>query len=140
MGKPAPEIRGEDLDGVQFKLSDYRGKVVVLAFWTEKSTSLVRATSLAERLKDKRSVLIGVNCDEDKLAVRKRLADLNITWRSFWDEDGTIAEDWRVDRVPTVYVLDHNGVLRYEVNTNLELNGAIARLLAELERYERGGK
>jgi hypothetical protein len=29
----APDIEGEDLDGVKFKLSDYRGKVVVLDFW-----------------------------------------------------------------------------------------------------------
>jgi hypothetical protein len=33
IGKPAPEIEAEDLDGVTFKLSDYRGKVVVLDFW-----------------------------------------------------------------------------------------------------------
>ena len=33
IGKVAPEIDGADLDGVQFKLSDYRGKVVVLDFW-----------------------------------------------------------------------------------------------------------
>jgi len=33
VGMPAPEIEGEDLDGVPFKLSDYRGKVVVLDFW-----------------------------------------------------------------------------------------------------------
>jgi hypothetical protein len=33
VGKVAPEIEGEDLDGVKFKLSDYRGKVVVLDFW-----------------------------------------------------------------------------------------------------------
>ena len=32
-GLIAPEISGEDLDGVQFKLSDYRGKVVLLDFW-----------------------------------------------------------------------------------------------------------
>jgi len=32
-GKPAPEIDGEDIDGVKFKLSDYRGKVVLLDFW-----------------------------------------------------------------------------------------------------------
>ena len=32
-GTLAPEIEGEDLDGVPFKLSDYRGKVVVLDFW-----------------------------------------------------------------------------------------------------------
>ena len=33
IGMIAPDIEGEDLDGVAFKLSDYRGKVVVLDFW-----------------------------------------------------------------------------------------------------------
>jgi cytochrome oxidase Cu insertion factor (SCO1/SenC/PrrC family) len=33
VGRVAPEIEGEDIDGVQFKLSDYRGKVVLLDFW-----------------------------------------------------------------------------------------------------------
>jgi AhpC/TSA family len=33
IGKVGPDIEGEDLDGVEFKLSDYRGKVVVLDFW-----------------------------------------------------------------------------------------------------------
>jgi cytochrome oxidase Cu insertion factor (SCO1/SenC/PrrC family) len=33
IGKPAPEIEGRDTNGKAFKLSDYRGKVVVLDFW-----------------------------------------------------------------------------------------------------------
>jgi hypothetical protein len=33
IGKTAPDIEGEDIDGVEFKLSDYRGKVVVVDFW-----------------------------------------------------------------------------------------------------------
>ena len=33
IGKVAPEIEGDDINGVKFKLSDYRGKVVVLDFW-----------------------------------------------------------------------------------------------------------
>jgi hypothetical protein len=33
VGKPAPEIEAEDIDGQRFKLSDYRGKVVLLDFW-----------------------------------------------------------------------------------------------------------
>jgi hypothetical protein len=33
VGKVAPEITGEDIDGNDFKLSDYRGKVVLLDFW-----------------------------------------------------------------------------------------------------------
>jgi hypothetical protein len=33
VGKPAPEVQGEDQDGKKFKLSEYRGKVVLLDFW-----------------------------------------------------------------------------------------------------------
>jgi len=33
VGKPAPDINGPDLDGKEFKLSDYRGKVILLDFW-----------------------------------------------------------------------------------------------------------
>jgi hypothetical protein len=33
IGQVAPEIEGEDIDGTKFKLSDYRGKVVVIDFW-----------------------------------------------------------------------------------------------------------
>jgi hypothetical protein len=33
VGNRAPEIEGEDIQGAKFKLSDYRGKVVMLDFW-----------------------------------------------------------------------------------------------------------
>jgi len=35
VGKMVPDIEGQDQDGVRFKLSDYRGKVVLLDFWSE---------------------------------------------------------------------------------------------------------
>ena len=35
IGKVAPEISGKDQDGKSFKLTDYRGKVVLLYFWSE---------------------------------------------------------------------------------------------------------
>ena len=35
IGKAVPDIVGKDFDGVEFKLSDYRGKVVLLYFWSE---------------------------------------------------------------------------------------------------------
>ena len=40
VGKVAPDIEGEDQDGVRFKLSDYRGKVVLLDFWSRILTDL----------------------------------------------------------------------------------------------------
>jgi cytochrome oxidase Cu insertion factor (SCO1/SenC/PrrC family) len=33
VGRVAPDIEGEDVDGERFRLSDYRGKVVLLDFW-----------------------------------------------------------------------------------------------------------
>jgi hypothetical protein len=33
VGQPAPDTEGQDLDGTHFRLSDYRGKVVLLDFW-----------------------------------------------------------------------------------------------------------
>ena len=33
IGKTAPEVSGEDIDGKSMKLTEYRGKVVVLDFW-----------------------------------------------------------------------------------------------------------
>jgi hypothetical protein len=33
IGKEAPEVEGEDIDGKKFKLTDYRGKVVLIDFW-----------------------------------------------------------------------------------------------------------
>mgnify|MGYP000946539914 CR=1 FL=1 len=33
LGQPAPDIAGEDMEGKGFRLSDYRGKVVLLSFW-----------------------------------------------------------------------------------------------------------
>ena len=35
IGKPSPDVEGPDQDGTNFKLSDYRGKVVLLYFWNE---------------------------------------------------------------------------------------------------------
>jgi hypothetical protein len=35
VGKAAPEVAGEDQDGKKFKLSDYKGKVVMLDFWSQ---------------------------------------------------------------------------------------------------------
>jgi len=36
VGRQAPDIEGKDQDGKRFKLSDYRGKVVLLYFWNDR--------------------------------------------------------------------------------------------------------
>ena len=75
-GKPAPEIDGVGFDGKPLKLSDYRGKVVVLVFWGTWCGPCMREVpherELAERLKDKPFAVLGVNCDDDEQAAAER--------------------------------------------------------------------
>ena len=89
--------------------------------------------SLVERLKDEPFALIGVNSDPDREALKEVLAKENITWRSFWDEDtrGEIATAWNVSGWPTIYVLDHGGVIRFKNVRGDALDEAIDTLMAE---------
>ena len=72
--------------------------------------------SLVKEMKDRPFALIGVNSDADKEKLRPRMKEENITWRSFWNglegTSGPISAEWNVTGWPTLYVIDHNGVIR----------------------------
>ena len=91
--------------------------------------------ALVERLKDKPFALIGINSDGDAAAVRKLLAEQGITWRNAIDvsTEGPWARAWTVSGWPTIYVLDHKGVIRFRDVRDEELETAVNALLAELE-------
>ena len=92
--------------------------------------------SLVKRLKDKPFALIGVNSDRNKKTLAKRLAEENITWRSFWNgpggTDGPISNRWNVRGWPTIYILDHKGVIRYKNKRGKAMDQAIETLLEEM--------
>ena len=72
--------------------------------------------SLVARLADKPFALIGVNSDPLE-TVKVAREDENISWRSFWDggsTGGPIASAWNVTGWPTIYVIDHEGVIRFK--------------------------
>jgi thiol-disulfide isomerase/thioredoxin len=141
VGKTAPDIIGEDPDGVKFKLSDYRGKVVMLSFWGTwcgPCMALVpQEREIVERLKDKPFVLIGVNSDADKTKLKDIVAKEKITWRSFWCGDkgtnGEIPTAWNVRGWPTIYIIDHNGVIRANHGTDKSMESVIDRLISEAD-------
>ena len=97
--------------------------------------------SLVEKLKDKPFVLLGVNSDKKKETAKKLSEAGTVTWRSFWNgEEGTggpISEEWSIQGWPTVYLIDHKGVIRYKnpqaKGEEKALDEAIEKLLKEAE-------
>ncbi len=120
MGRIAPEIQGKDVEGGAFKLSDYRGKVVVLTFsgnWCGPCVGMYPdERELVKRLKDKPFALLSVNTDSDRETLRKSIKDGEITWRCWWDGsmEGPICKEWNVSSFPSVYVLDGTGTIRFK--------------------------
>src|SRR5262245_12430105 len=97
--------------------------------------------SLVKRLADKPFVILGVNSDDDREALKKTVEKEQLTWRSFWDggsHQGPIATAYNVQAWPTIYVLDAKGVIRYtSVGADEKnLDEAIESLLKEPEPGE----
>jgi hypothetical protein len=70
--------------------------------------------SLVKKMEGRPFVLLGVNSDADRETVKKAVAQEKLPWRSFWDggsTDGPIARRWNVSGWPTLYVIDHRGVI-----------------------------
>ena len=90
--------------------------------------------SLVKRLEGKPFALLGINSDR-KDRLRQAMKKENITWRSWWDggsTGGPIAKAWNIKGWPTIYVLDHKGVIRYRDVREEELDKAVDALLKEL--------
>lgn len=91
--------------------------------------------SLVERLKDKPFTLLGINSDSTRDALKGAMKTERITWRSWWDggsTNGPIAKQWNVSGWPTIYVLDHQGAIRYKGVRGESMDKAVDTLLAEL--------
>lgn len=132
LGKTAPEIEGVDLEGQPMKLSDYRGKVVVLAFWWPSLSDLRDLQGLADRLAGKSAALVGIYGDNDLAKGKAQVEEAKVTWSSFWDKrDGPIAKDWNVQGWPNVWILDRQGVIRHRGLRGREVVDAVEKLLGE---------
>lgn len=136
IGCTAQDIVGQDQDAQEFKLSDFRGKVVVLDFWADWCPHCVAMYPLERILVEKHAkrpfALLGINADKaDRF--RQVIDSKQVTWRNWCDgPGGPISEAWHVSSYPTLYVLDHNGVIRYRDVRGAELEAAVEKLLAEL--------
>jgi peroxiredoxin len=122
LGATAPDIVGTDLDGRALRLSDYRGKVVVVTFSGE-WCGICRSEYpyhrfLLELYRDWPFALLSVESGADRDVARRAKIDRGLLYRSWWDgaprrdAPGTIAAAWGVSGWPTTYVLDEKGAIR----------------------------
>jgi AhpC/TSA family len=124
VGKVAPEIEDRDGDGKSFKLSDYRGKVVLLQFWTDPEM-FHQEHELTNRLAGKPFAVLGAY---------NRAPDKNlVTWR-YWLNGNEIGKRWNVMSMGDVFLLDAQGVIRYRNVEGPELDKAIDTLLTEVDK------
>jgi peroxiredoxin len=114
-GDPAPELVLESLDGSTVRLSDYRGRPVLINFWAswcapcrEEMPELqkVFAAQQADGL-----VILAVNTTfQDRVEdVRRMRTELGLTFPILLDRDGKAAAAYRASAWPTSVFVDRQG-------------------------------
>ena len=140
IGKTAPEIDGVDLAGRPMRLSDSRGKVVVLTF-TGEWCGICRSEYPYQRLllelyANWPFALLSVESGADAKAALSAKKEHGLLFPSWWDGaphraagDGSIASAWGVTGWPTTYVIDGDGVIRFVDPRKEDLLKAVRQLL-----------
>jgi peroxiredoxin len=136
VGQTAPEIEGDDIEGKRFKLSDFRGKVVLLVFsgeWCRPCVEMYpKERALLERYARRPFAVVGVNTDETPEPLKRSIKAGRVMWRCWYDggTQGPIATRWGVSGYPAVYVIDRAGVIRSKDVQAGALEEAVEGLMA----------
>lgn len=114
LGHPAPAIDGTDPEELPLSLAQFKGRVVVLRFWSAKDSDAEEHRELAVRLSSESVAVVGVcvarNIERARALVRKH----QLTTPLFVDtEDGPISKTYHVESWPNVWVLDRNATIRF---------------------------
>ena len=128
-GRVAPDLSGMDSAGRLLKLSDFKGKVILLMFWNSTMPDAERVVEITrdmeKKLSGKSLVILGVN--HDTLENLRLMESVNsVTWRNFSDPTQQLARQYRVGTWPLVYVLDGERKIHYAGT-----QGSFAELTAE---------
>ncbi len=115
---PAPDFSLLDMDGAVYRLSDYRGRVVIVNFWAtwcppcrEEMPSMQRAW---EQLQAEGIVMLGINVGEDEDTIFQFTADYPVDFPLPMDRDSAVTGLWPVRGLPTTFVVDPAGRLVYQ--------------------------
>jgi hypothetical protein len=99
--------------------------------------------SLVKNLDGRPFSIVGVNSDKDREKIKDVIKKEDITWRSFWNGggiSGPISTKWHVRGWPSMFILDHKGVIRYKYlgyPGEKSLDQAIEELVKEAESQEK---
>lgn len=116
---PAPDFTLADMDEAQHSFKDLRGKVILLNFWATWCPPCRREMPSMERLHQKLNgddfTVIAVNQMEDGDHVFAYIGQLEVdpTFTILFDLDSKVSNSYRVNGLPTTYLIDKQGNIRY---------------------------
>jgi peroxiredoxin len=109
--KPAPQWEATDLNGLNYKLSEFRGKVVILAFWSRGNpwsiAALPRLKEVAARTRRAPVAILGMHTDPDENDARFVEKKLIFNFPTLGA--ASIAENYPS---PAVVIIDQSGIIR----------------------------
>lgn len=91
--------------------------------------------SLVESMNGRPFVLLGVNSDKKKSTATDAIKENNLNWRSFWDGSttGPISSSFKIRGWPTIFLVDHEGVIQAKNLRGEKLDIALAQLVTRAE-------
>ena len=109
------EIRLKDPTGRPISLSEFRGKIVFINFWTTWCLACVvempSMEKLHQKFKDKDFAMIAVNLQESASKVIKFFKEYKLTFTALLDSTGDVGTGFGIRAIPTTLILDKNGRL-----------------------------
>lgn len=114
LGSPAPSISVISLDGVKHKLSDYKGQVVLIDFWATWCPPCRKGLPETQKLFEeygKHGLAVLTISDEEKTIVQPFLKENKFTFPAYLDPEGVTNKAYQIAAIPTVVVIDRNGML-----------------------------
>lgn len=112
---PAPALELPGLDGTQYRLSEYRGRVVIVNFWATWCPPCIAEMptlqAVWDQLQGDSFEILAVNLGEDEETIRKFLDrfEPQLKFPILLAQDPSIAEVWRIRALPMSYIIDKVG-------------------------------